>query len=169
VQTPAHCSLNTFFPLSGTVICKINGVILPCTRGTAAVFEAIKRGLEQGAATAAGVTLTVVQPHSPFPFARSIEGSRNNGGGRGKTSRLQHRDGLAMSSSGVSVPDGEDDAAEQHFGDVEMHQVVGGGSASISRSRALPSGAVNLNVKVTPLGLGFMPSKILVSSDFDCR
>jgi hypothetical protein len=138
-------------------------VILPCNRGTAAVFEAIKRGLEQGAATPAGVTLTVVQPHSPFPFARSIEGSRNSGGSRGKMSRSQHRDGLAMSSSGGA---GEGD---QHFGDFEMHQAVGGGSASISKSRALPSGAVNLNVKVTPLGLGFMPSKILVSRDFDCR
>ena len=99
-------------------------MILPCNRGTAAVFEAIKRGLEQGAATPAGVTLTVVQPHSPFPFARSIEGSRNSGGSRGKMSRSQHRDGLAMSSSGGA---GEGD---QHFGDV----IVGVGSQLLNSS-----------------------------------
>jgi hypothetical protein len=71
-------------------------------------------------------------------------------------------------SAAVSAFDGEGDDANEHFGDVEMHQVVGG-AASISKGRALPSGAVNLTVKVTPLGLGFVPSKILVSSDFDCR
>lgn len=177
------CQVLHFLPrltmLIGTVICKINGVILPCNRGSAAVFESIKRSLEQGAASPAGVTLTVIQPHSPFPFARSNEGSRNQrGSNRGKSSRSNQREGLAMSTSGMSTFagsatvaafDGEGDHGNEHFGDVEMHQIAGGATASISKGRALPSGALNLTVKVTPLGLGFMPSKILVSSNFDCR
>jgi len=162
----------------GTIICKVNGSMLPCTRGTAAVFDAIRRGLEQGAAAAAGVTLTVILPHTPPPFARASDGSRRGGGvgGSVKSSRSKHREGgggLGSSTSGgaaaaaaAAAADSDGDAATE---DVEMDQMGGGASASISKGRALPSGASELLVKVTPMGLGFVPSKILVSSDFDCR
>jgi hypothetical protein len=72
------------------------------------------------------------------------------------------------SSSANAVPDRTDSAAVA-LGDIELDQDMGRATASISKGRLLPSGAVDLTVKVTPLGLGFMPSKILVSSDFDCR
>ncbi len=151
----------------GTVICKVNGAILPCNRGSTAVFDSIKRGLEQGAASPAGITLTVIHPHSPFPFARSSEGSRSHSATqRAKLARSQ---GPESPSSGNAASSGDADAAFRNIGDIEMHQDTGKGTANISRGRALPSGAVDLTVKVSPLGLGFVPSKILVSSDFDCR
>ncbi len=151
----------------GTVICKVNGAILPCNRGSTAVFDSIKRGLEQGAASPAGITLTVIHPHSPFPFSRSSEGSRSHSGAqRAKLARSQ---GPGSPTSGNAASFGDGDAAFRNIGDVEMDQDTGRATANISKGRALPSGAVDLTVKVSPLGLGFVPSKILVSSDFDCR
>jgi hypothetical protein len=154
----------------GSVICKVNGAILPCNRGSTAVFDSIKRGLVEAAASPTGITLTVIHPHSPFPFSRSSEVSRSHGGSRAKLSRSQssglpnNEDAASAGVAGV----GEVDDEYENVGDVEMNQDVGRTNASISKGRALPSGAVDLTVKVTPLGLGFMPSKILVSREFDC-
>lgn len=134
------------------------------------MFDLIKRGLVEAAASPAGITLTVIHPHSPFPFSRSSEGSRSQGGSRAKLSRSQSsglpNNGDAASAGIAGVGEVDDDF--ENIGDVEMNQNVRRANASISKGRALPSGATDLTVKVTPLGLGFMPSKILVSRDFDC-
>jgi hypothetical protein len=165
IAVTMYCACASHPP--GTVICKVFGSILPCNRGSTAVFDAIKRGLEQGAASPAGVTLTVIHPHSAFPFSRSSEGSRSHAH-RGKSSRSM----LELSSSGNTAFAGSTGGAADglgQVGDVEMEEHKDRASASISKGHALPSGAVDLTVKVTPLGLGFMPSKILVSKEFDCR
>jgi hypothetical protein len=76
---------------------------------------------------------------------------------------------MGLSSSAANAPPDRTDSTAVAIGDIELDQDLGRAAASISKGRLLPSGAVDLTVKVTPLGLGFMPSKILVSSDFDCR
>jgi hypothetical protein len=165
ITVTLYCVCSSHPP--GTVICKVYGAILPCNRGSTAVFDAVKRGLEQGASSPAGVTLTVIHPHSAFPFSRSSEGSRSHAH-RGKSSRSM----LELSSSGNAAFSASTGGAADglgHVGDVEIDEHKVRASASISKGHTLPSGAVDLTVKVTPLGLGFMPSKILVSKEFDCR
>lgn len=133
------------------------------------MFDCIKRGLEAGASSNAGVTLTVIHPHSAFPFARSSDGARSHAGSRSKRPHHSEASGMGLSSSSANAPFDRTDSAAVAIGDIELDQDLSRAAASISRGRVLPSGAVDLTVKVTPLGLGFMPSKILVSSDFDCR
>jgi hypothetical protein len=112
--------------------------------------------------------MTLILPHSPFPFIRASEGARRTGVGK---SRLKDSANLALSSSGgmamseTAERRDDDDAPVE----VEIDQMFNRATSSISKGRVLPSGAAELLVKVTPLGLGFMPSKILVSSHFDCR
>jgi hypothetical protein len=97
------------------------------------VFDCIKRGLEAGATSNAVVTLTVIHPHSAFPFERSNDGARSHAGSRSKRPHHRGGSGLGLSSSAVNASPERTDSAAVAIGDIELDQDLSKAASSISK------------------------------------